>query len=186
MEGYAQKFERFEDKVPPVAHESGSVRGLCGSSGKLAGYPGSPATEMALFTATPTKLYLPLNGWFIDGYESGGTTGQNNTLERSNAFQGYTAFNCVYNNVRVPGGAVGFRTVDPPDEPGSIATSNTWVIATAQPTPEPATLTLLGSAMLGVGVVYLRQRRAKVLQRRKFDSFAHGSDRQDVLFSRNL
>jgi hypothetical protein len=31
----------------------------------------------------------------------------------------------------------------------------------AVPTPEPATLTLLGSALLGLGVIYLRRRRAK-------------------------
>jgi hypothetical protein len=36
-----------------------------------------------------------------------------------------------------------------------------WIIAVTQPVPEPATLTLFGSALLGLGVVYLRQRRAK-------------------------
>jgi hypothetical protein len=29
------------------------------------------------------------------------------------------------------------------------------------PVPEPATFTLLGAALLGLGVVYLRRRRAK-------------------------
>ena len=37
-----------------------------------------------------------------------------------------------------------------------LAGADPWVIATA--IPEPATLTLLGSALLGLGVVYLRRR----------------------------
>ncbi|MGA2621591.1 MAG: PEP-CTERM sorting domain-containing protein [Thermoguttaceae bacterium] len=43
---------------------------------------------------------------------------------------------------------------------GTIEGTN-WVIATAQSTPEPSTLTLLCSALLGLGVVYLRRRKAK-------------------------
>ena len=45
-----------------------------------------------------------------------------------------------------------------PITPGSIGANSSWVIATV---PEPATLTLLGSALLGLGVVYLRRRGAK-------------------------
>ena len=42
---------------------------------------------------------------------------------------------------------------------GSTATSNPWVIATVA--PEPPIFTLLGSALLGLGFVYLRRRRTK-------------------------
>ena len=46
---------------------------------------------------------------------------------------------------------------DPIDPPN-------FVIATANPVPEPATLSLLGSALLGLGVVYLRRRSPAALQ----------------------
>jgi hypothetical protein len=50
---------------------------------------------------------------------------------------------------------------------GSIAPTNPtepqqWVIATTTTVPEPGTLTLLASAMLGLGAFYLRRRRATV------------------------
>jgi LPXTG-motif cell wall-anchored protein len=37
-----------------------------------------------------------------------------------------------------------------------------YAIAASQAVPEPTTLTLWGSAMAGLGVVYLRRRRPKV------------------------
>jgi hypothetical protein len=56
-----------------------------------------------------------------------------------------------------------FYTESPLAVPGSIGVNNPWVIADAgQPIPEPGTLTLLVSAMLGLaGAFYLRRRRAK-------------------------
>jgi hypothetical protein len=39
-----------------------------------------------------------------------------------------------------------------------LGSYSTWVIAGV---PEPSTVTLLFSALLGLGVVYLRRRRAK-------------------------
>ena len=48
-----------------------------------------------------------------------------------------------------------------PDVPGSIAYNSPWIIATAAPVPEPATLALLGSALLGLALVHLRRRTAK-------------------------
>jgi hypothetical protein len=49
-----------------------------------------------------------------------------------------------------------------PPAPLLLAGNDPWVIATAQPVPEPATFTLVGTALLGLGgVVYLRRRGAK-------------------------
>ncbi len=58
-------------------------------------------------------------------------------------------------------GVGGFFASYPPAVPGSIAYNNPWVIAAV---PEPASLTLLGSALLGVGVVYLRRPAAALLR----------------------
>ncbi len=42
-----------------------------------------------------------------------------------------------------------------------LGASDNWIIATAAPIPEPSTFTLLGMALLGLGLVYLRRIRAK-------------------------
>ena len=49
-----------------------------------------------------------------------------------------------------------FQALYPAAVPGSIGYNDPWVIA--EVIPEPATLTLLGTALLGFGVVYLRRR----------------------------
>jgi len=48
-----------------------------------------------------------------------------------------------------------------PSQPGSLIGVDPMIIGTLQTSPEPATLTLLGTALLGLGVVYLRRRGAK-------------------------
>jgi len=63
------------------------------------------------------------------------------------------------NGVAMP--FVGFYVNPPTGVTGSIGQYDPWVIATASAVPEPATLTLLGSALLGLGMIYLRRRGAK-------------------------
>lgn len=46
---------------------------------------------------------------------------------------------------------------------GNIGSSDPWVIATVAPVPEPATLSLVMAALLGLGGVYLRRRAAGAL-----------------------
>ena len=41
----------------------------------------------------------------------------------------------------------------------TLGGNSNWIIATAQPIPEPSTITLLGTALLGFGLVYLRRVR---------------------------
>jgi hypothetical protein len=113
---------------------------------------------------------MPLN------YQQLNLRGADPTLPYSFIEFGYGNFNTEYG---LPGtaeyGASGWNSPlgsidggcggDPylyPMVPGNIAYNSPWIIADdGQPTPEPATIALLGSALLGLGVVYLRRRRAK-------------------------
>ena len=56
---------------------------------------------------------------------------------------------------------------------GSGATADSYVMQI--PTPEPATLTLLGTALLGLGVVYLRRRGAKAPTRKMSVAASEGT-----------
>ena len=47
--------------------------------------------------------------------------------------------------------------------PATLAISNNDLVLTV--VPEPATLTLLGSALLGLGFFYLRRRKARTMMR---------------------
>ncbi len=98
----------------------------------------------------PPSLSSDSNAFQIGGFP--GVFGGNPRLSYSSPYIGG------------PGRYVCAELVAPP-EPGWTTIgpfmdgTSPWIIATAAPVPEPATLTSLGSALLGLGIVYLRRRK---------------------------
>ena len=147
--------------------------------------PGTVGGSPQLF-ATATDLSVPIGCSFglsygppgnpsAPGICSGGTLG----WERTNGYDlyygqwwggslassaGYPNTIVISNFVATPSAdqADGWSPISPLTGPNTIEGSNSdgdaWVIATV---PEPSTLVLLGSALMGLGVFYLRRHRAK-------------------------
>jgi len=94
------------------------------------------------------------------------------TVDNVNATDGFTSLGNITNATRIRGGGV-FQLTFPAStnllqdldllaiaEMSQYGSGNQYI--SGVPVPEPATLTLFGSALLGLGVVYLRRRLAKV------------------------
>jgi hypothetical protein len=119
------------------------------------------------FSATQSELLLP-DGYGILLIYSTATAEED---FEPNAYLNYGRFGPTDSffvggyQVETPQGTITalaqFVNVPPVPGPGSIAANDPWVIATAQSVPEPSTITLLGSALFGLGFVYLRRRRAR-------------------------
>jgi hypothetical protein len=116
--------------------------------------------------ATPTELLLDVG---VDSSFSISTviTGQDGIATTYNA-AGVTYENTPGGGLYRGSGSLGFGSMvmllpgfylsPVPTTPGSIGANPNWIIAAV---PQPASLMLLCSALLGLGVVYLRRRGAK-------------------------
>ena len=122
-------------------------------------------TQLTLPAPTTDELPYPDNWLNIFNQSATGFTWM--TRQRSH-FQGdYDVYAGDW-EIGTLGGGFGFSVPDP----SPLAGNDPWVIATATTVPEPATLTLLASALLGLGVVYLRRRRAKCADDRRLQGIA--------------
>ena len=110
-------------------------------------YPGILATPTKLSILDPGTLYLQ-NSWTGTSLDWTRWTPQSPAVYTANAPFSYN----INNGFMWEDGY--YENTNPPTELPAAG----WVIATAA--PEPSTLTLLGSALLGLGVVYLRRRKA--------------------------
>ena len=112
--------------------------------------------------ATPTALTLTTPGsgynWFAMGSNYSSNYGYQNDVFYEMSLGEGPQYDMAIDK---PSDTAGFGNVPGVGQTLNLGSTTTWVIATAQPAPEPSTVTLLGTALMGLGVVYLRRRRAK-------------------------
>jgi hypothetical protein len=121
------------------------------------GYTSSDYTENLVegAVATPTALLLPAGATFNIVCSDVSLMYGDAWVYGQMVYQG-----CVWQDPSTDTLASSFFDAGGETAPGYIGANNPWVIATA--VPEPGTLTLLVSALLGlVGAFCLRRRRAK-------------------------
>jgi formylglycine-generating enzyme required for sulfatase activity len=116
---------------------------------------------------TDTTNYLTPVGSFVlspgpyGTYDMGGDVFQWNESVRGNGgYRGFRGGAWYFNSPELAADFNGGQFTPASDNPGG-AFAVGFRVASSVAVPEPATITLLGSALLGLGVVYLRRRRAK-------------------------
>ena len=115
------------------------------------------------FTTDGNNFLLPVGGLIFFAAVVPDSGGELVSFEYWNNEPGDSVFQCGLSEPdHTP--LTAFYGRPTPNEPlGGISANDPWIIASGgQPVPEPGTLTLLASALLGlVGAVCLRRRRAK-------------------------
>jgi hypothetical protein len=128
---------------------------------------GSSFSFSGQLLATPSQLLLPTGGECeLATFEPWLLAPSVNSIAYDNGYDNQFQYGAGVASGGMwappPPPLAGFLATNPPDTPGSIGSGGSeWVIAAV---PEPSTCTLLTSALLGLGVVYLRRRGARTAE----------------------